>query len=409
MQPGTLLIVTFWYPPFQAVASNRTAAFAKYMERLGWKVHVITAAVSPLLFDGLLYPYERVGNENILRINGFTVSALLRKMPGGGAAAKGELKAATRGQGKSLKAFLYRCYDNLACFPDDTWPWFLAARGRVTAMARKIQPDIVISSSFPVTAHLLASRISSKLGIPWIADYRDLWTQNHSRDFFPWVRSMHRRLEKRCLANALACVTVSEPLQKTLEAFAGVQTRVIENGYDEEEYAGLRHASGGGGKCLRIIYTGMIYPGNQDIEPLFQAVQMLEQRGEVAQGELEFIFYGSNYSYVRACAEKWGVAWCISSRGQVPRSEVIGQQVQADVLLFLKFNTREGVLTGKLFEYIGARRPILSIGEPEASVDRITQGSRLGYSGSSAEEIGRHLDIFPRAEKNTGGNSRSSR
>lgn len=393
-----LLLISFWYPPFQAVASNRTAALSKYMQKLGWEVHVVTATDSPYLFDGLRYPHSQVADEKILRIGGFSISAGLRKLSGNKLKGKGTARAAGPVQKTSrFKPFLYKCFDNLLCYPDESWPWFLKARRKVLDYARDIKPDLIISSSFPVTTHLLASRVAGRLGIPWIADYRDLWSLNHSRLYFFWMKSLHRSMEKKCLRNASACVTVSDPLKSQLEEFSGVKTRVIENGYDEDDYS--QRPPLNSETFLKIIYTGMAYPGSQDIEPLFQAIHELEQENAIELGNVKLLFYGSNFDYIGSCAAKWHVEWAVSFEGQVPRQEIIQHQMAADILLFLKFNTGKGILTGKLFEYIGAGRPILAIGDPEDSVDRILKDTGLGFYPSENGDIKERVKSFVASKK----------
>ena len=81
---------------------------------------------------------------------------------------------------------------------------------------RKENIAAVISSSPPVTSHLIGGELKAEHEIPWIADIRDLWSQNHNYRYSPLRRALDRRLELKTLSKADALVTVSEPWAEKL-------------------------------------------------------------------------------------------------------------------------------------------------------------------------------------------------
>jgi len=115
------------------------------------------------------------------------------------------------------------------------------------------------------------------------------------------------------------------------------------------------HAQG-----LEIVYTGGIYPGRRDPSPLFRALASMPE----GAGRVRVHFYGTNPQHVLPLAAAAGVRGQVLVHPHVPRAEAVALQQCADVLLLMQWNDprEHGNLPGKLFEYLGARRPILGLG-----------------------------------------------
>jgi glycosyltransferase involved in cell wall biosynthesis len=222
------------------------------------------------------------------------------------------------------------------------------------------KPDLILASSPPPTSLLVAHKLSRRFGIPWVAELRDLWVDHHYYNQPGWRKSIETRLERKVLSSAAGLVTVSEPLAESLRAKYGRPTAVVLNGFDPGDYSPESAVTAAGRDELRIVYTGATYPGKQDVSPLFAA---LGQLGELS-GKVRVVFYGSYLNAVREKAAEYGVEHLVEVMAPIPYKESLEAQSGADVLLLLLWtDPRErGVYTGKLFEYIGARRPILAVG-----------------------------------------------
>src|SRR5439155_22311733 len=120
-------------------------------------------------------------------------------------------------------------------------------------------PDCVITTSPPVSAHLLGLRLA-RLGIPWIAEFRDGW--RFERPWGDWPlraqRALDDRLEQQVVRRADAVVAVPSPIAEDLERRYGRSVSLITNGFDPEDVD-----EGGNGRAglldpqrLSIVHTG---------------------------------------------------------------------------------------------------------------------------------------------------------
>ena len=246
--------------------------------------------------------------------------------------------------------------------------------------------DLVVSTAWPYGVHRTAYRLK-KTGMAacWISDWRDLWTDNHMFPGLPGFRVVERWLEKRWSMVADALTTVSEPLADTLRQKYGNKVHVIYNGFDQEDYENLpaeRIFPDDG--LFRIVYTGSIYVGQRDPTPLFEAVRNLHTLGMIYPNQLRIIFCGMNAN-VSDLARKHKVEEFVEYAGFLPRQQALRMQRDADVLLFLEFESAEvrGILTGKLFEYLFAGPMIWGVGVDEDSssgllLDKTGRGKCFG-------------------------------
>jgi hypothetical protein len=196
-------------------------------------------------------------------------------------------------------------------------------------------------------------------------------------------------------------VTVSEPWAKQLEMLHSKKVVTIPNAFDEEDYMDNVLPTTG----FTIAYTGNIYPGRQDPSPLFKAIAELEQEGRISSSDLKVRFFGRNViQNISPLIERNGVQDFVKTDGLVPFKESIRKQKESTVLLFLGWNDprEKGVYTGKLFEYLGARRPILAIGLKGGVVDELLKETGAGVVVNEVEEIKAVLSKWMREFKESG-------
>lgn len=361
-----ILIISAFFPPQNSIASLRPYSWAKYWSRAGHEVTVLTTEKKPSAADSPM-PYD--GFRVIeLPIPGM---ATLRRLVGSASVADGVMHAKSDAptqmslkqklraritKWQKLYGFAYGCR-----MPDPMDMW-----GRVAYKAVSGELwDLVVSSAGPYSVHAPAYRLRKNgHAKKWIADWRDLWTDNHTFPGLPLLRPLERWLESRWCQAADALTTVSEPLAETLRAKYGDKVEVIYNGFDPEDYQQLPPESAfPDDGIFRIVYTGSIYAGKQDPSPLFKAIYNLQNAGKISSKKLQVIFCGNNANVIDL-ARREKVSDMIQYLGFLPRKHALHMQRDADALLFLEFYSPgvKGVLTGKLFEYIFAGPPIISIG-----------------------------------------------
>jgi len=281
-------------------------------------------------------------------------------------------------------------YNSVFHFPDPQIGWYPYALSGGRKLLQDWKPDIIFASAMPYTSLLVANRLSKEFQIPWVAEFRDLWVDNHYREYGSLRNWIDEKIEKSTLRKASALVTVSEPAAEVLRSKYPKPCVVIPNGFDPDDYDSKAQPSNAG--SLKIVYTGSLYRGKRDPSNLFKAIDLL---GEI-KDNVNIHFYGPNLGLVEDLAKKYGCEVNVQVHNPIPYLESLRAQQQADILLLLLWDNPEekGVFTGKVFEYLGARRPILIIGPKENVASQTIIERRAGFVSNDPETIAEHLKIW---------------
>lgn len=376
-----ILLVSFFFPPYGSVGAVRTGKIAEYLARFGHDVRVISAreqnvpsATLPLDLDASRVTYA--GWWGPRRLVDFVLGR-------GGMIGGQDGVGAHAGDGQQRRgiARIAAAAKSLAYFPDAQIGWMPFAIGAAAGVTRAWRPDVIIGSASPATSLLVAARLARRLGVPWIADLRDLWVANHAYDHPSWRRRIESRLERSVLRSAAGLVTVSPPLADALLEF-GRPVAVVTNGFDPAD-APATWGPPTARATFDIVYTGTIYEGRQDPTPLFEAMARL------GDPRIRARFIGSAPATVRRLAARAGVADQVVCTPTVPHADAIRKQRDADALLLLLWNdpTQPGVFTTKIFEYLAARRPILGVGYPSGVAADLLRDRNAGVVTNSADAL----------------------
>ncbi|MFC1931511.1 glycosyltransferase [Chloroflexota bacterium] len=263
---------------------------------------------------------------------------------------------------RSLIDLIFNVGGEIINYPDIYKGWQPFAVKAGAEFLQKEKVDAILSSSSPVTSHLIARELKIKHKIPWVADFRDLWSQNHDYQYSFLRRLRDRRLELKTLSMADALVTVSELWAEKLRGLhRGKSVFSITNGFDPEEVnippANLTPK-------FTITYTGTIYTGKQDPTKLFEVLRDLVLEKSVEPGDVEVRFYGTKLAWLDKEIKRYGLSDVVKQYGHVAKEVALEKQKESHLLLLLDWDdpNEKGVYSGKVFEYLGARRPILAIG-----------------------------------------------
>jgi hypothetical protein len=217
-----------------------------------------------------------------------------------------------------------------------------------------------------------------------------LWTQNHFFKHSTIRRLFETRLERKTIERADAITTVSEPLAGKLSALhEGIPVFTITNGFDPD----LLNHGYPASTCFNIVYTGKIYDGKQDPVPLFVALRSLIDERLVDPSVVRVDFYGHQSDWIYDEISKYDLGKNVFLHDTVTRDRSIYLQRNAQILLLLTWNDpdEKGIYTGKIFEYLAAQRPILSIGDKGSVVDDLLLRTRAGVSLTDPAEISSYL------------------
>lgn len=384
-----LLLVSYFFPPYNTIGAVRVGKTAKYLSRWGHDVRVLTADEQPLQPT---LPVE-LDPSQVIRTPWLNVNAPVEWAMGGRAKIAAQGLSAGVGR-RSLLGRLGQWYKTLVNFPDGQIGWRPHAVRAGTKLLKQWRPDLILASALPPTSLVVAERLSRSFGVPWVAELRDLWVDEGGYSQPWWRRVIEQRWERRLLSTAAGLVTVSEPLAEHLRNKYAKPTAVVVNGFDPADFQqaaalDFRDPRQLNTQQLRIAYTGMIYAGRRDPTPLFQALQQL---GSAAQG-VRVDFYGRYLQPVVERSRSLGVTDQVFVHDSIGYHESLRLQQQSDVLLLLIDGDprQQGVFTGKLFEYLGARRPILALGPRENVAARLILDRRAGVVLSDPHEIAQQL------------------
>jgi glycosyltransferase involved in cell wall biosynthesis len=377
-----VLVVSYFYPPFSSVGATRVSKMTRYLRDAGWTPHVLTV-------DQCDYPRTlpvEIPDESITRApQMFDLASIPRTLVGRRRLATDRV-APRQSKYWAMLWTIGLAYRHLICFPDGQIGWKRSAIARGVQLVREFKPDIILSSSLPNTSHLVARAIAQQAGVPWVAELRDLWTENHNFRRVQPLRAFEARLERSVLMDADALVTVSEVWAERLRAQFGRPTFVVPNGFDPNDYPRDPRPDTG---MFRLVYTGMFYDGRQNPDPLFHAVRQLADSGRIDPRWFRLQFVGQYLGPIRLRAEAFGISPFVEVGSPVPYLESLKLQSAATALLFLDWNNdkTEGWYSAKIYEYLGAGRPILSIGPTHTVVARLLARTGAGEAASSTEQV----------------------
>lgn len=405
-QPRRILFVAAEFPPYKTIGRLRTLKFCLHLQQLGWDCFVLTMSDEPSATYDPKTLQEIPSSVKVFRarpwqpearvINGIK-KILKRPVSNRPAvypiAATANLAHTHNGHEgfaqklvASKKVFDKFIYRHLL-IPDDFCGWLMPALRLGRKLCREQQIDLVFTTAPPFTSLLLGRFLKSATGIPWVADYRDLWTGDVLREWVPaWRCQAEIALEKWALATADAIIAVSEPkaevLQHRLKKVAADKFFTITNGYDPEEYQGYSYHPNGTEK-IRVVYTGRLFKNRRGYELLEAAGELFQERADL-KTKLQVEYYGGIAPEIKTRLDmllrQYDLAAQFKFFPEVPYEEAKALQANADVLLLIvdTGETTSGVIPGKLFEYVAASRPILCIAAPGATPEIITKG-RLGW------------------------------
>lgn len=372
-------------------ASPRIPGLAKYLPEFGWQPIILTA---PLGGD----PESRFGPSDDFVKSGIRiietpyskVSAFWKGLFGFD---KKNIEMRVRERlstkyKKFFSTFLFNAYQSIFGYPDADKNWRFIASKKISELLQKKDIDAVISSSSPVTSHLIAKDLKTRHKIPWIADLRDLWSQNHYYPYGPVRKLIDRRLELKTLSTADTLVTVSQPCAEKLRTLHKEKLiYLITNGFDPEK---LNDPPAKLTPKFTITYTGTIYTGKQDPSKLFAALRDLVSNRVMDPKDVEVRFYGYKKGWLGKEIKKYGLSDIVKQYGVAPRQVAFEKQRESQLLLILNWEDQRerGVYTLKVFEYLAAQRPILATGGTgDDVIKELLDETAAGVYGSKVGDI----------------------
>jgi glycosyltransferase involved in cell wall biosynthesis len=264
--------------------------------------------------------------------------------------------------------------------PDPRRGWNSYAYKAAKIILKDEKPDIVVTTGPPHSTHLIGYKIKKNFNVPWVADFRDPWTDiyyyqllNHSK-FSRWI---DKRLERKVLKTANGLLTVSNGLVdlfKSKVQNAEQQFKVIPNGFDPDDFS-TTESKVENKSTFTITYLGTL--SNQyNPATFFKAINEIL----IKQIPINLRFIGTVSSEIRQMISSYSLNEITDFIDTVEHSDVPKRLLESDALLLVipSHNSEKGILTGKLFEYLAAMKPIIAIGPPDGDAAEIIKECKAG-------------------------------
>jgi len=351
-------MVSRFYPPDGGGGVSRTIGFVRHLPDSGIRPVVLTGPGDDAWVrdPGLLGGLEGV---ETLRAGG-------ARLPRGGARRPGWLQAAAR---------LSRWF----LVPDSYAAWRKPAARLGLERLRAGDIRAIYSTSPPDTGHLVALDLARASGLPWVADFRDPWVGlGYASPPTPWHAQAHEGQLRAVLGGATRVLAATEGTRRWLLQYdpsAAARARVVPNGYEAGEWAGVEpHRF----EEFTVVHAGRI-SGGRTLAPFLAGLARFLGADAGRRARTRVRLYGPRDAREDARVRDAGLGDVVSFEGVAPHADILRVEAGAHVLLLLKHLEPRfrDLIPGKLYEYIGAGRPVLAV-IPEGPAAELVRGLRLG-------------------------------
>ena len=381
-----VLIITYYWPPSGGSGVQRWLKMSKYLPEYGWQPVIYTTenAEYPIVDPSL--EKDVSSKVEVIRRPIFEPYTFYKKFLG----IKQEETVKMgfieeKEKKKSWKTDLSLWIRGNLFIPDARRWWVKPSVKYLKSYLKAHPVDAIISTGPPHSMHLIAMKLKEELGLPWIADFRDPWTEidyYHDLHLTRWADRKHHRLEKEVLTKADKVVTVAPDGAKRLGRIGNRNVRVVYNGFDRDDDATTTVVKPG---KFTITYLGVLSK-IQNPEKLWEALGELARENDGFANTLKINMIGQIDSSVVKAIEQQGLSQHVSYSPYIPHDQVSAVHRSSTLLLLLLMPDSEprakGLLTGKLFEYLASGRPILCIGPEDGDAARILKETGAGTTVS---------------------------
>jgi glycosyltransferase involved in cell wall biosynthesis len=383
-----VIIFTYYFPPAGGVAVQRFLKFSKFLPEFGWEPIIVTV-------NNGSYPYY---DESLLKEISPSLRVYRTKT-----FEPFELYNLLRGKkGKAMPVVSVGSHQKRSVFqkiseyvranffvPDARVGWVSYAVKQAEEILKNEKIDAIITTGPPHSTHLIGLQLKQKYGVKWLADFRDPWTGIFYNNLLPRTdatKQKDKALETKVLQTANYVTVISPGMKQEFEARAK-KIDVLFNGYDEDDFSKLNTIEAIAAP-FTIRYVGNLM-ASQNVEALWKVIAGLN-----APVRIEFI--GRVDEAVKASIEANGIAKSVSYLDFVDHKTAIGLMQQADMVLFVIPDVKDGalILTGKLFEYLASGTEMLSIGPVNGNAAEILKqtGRKPMLAFSNGEELKKQLE-----------------
>lgn len=379
-----VLIITYYWPPSGGSGVQRWLKMSKYLPEYGWQPVIYTTenAEYPIIDHSL--EKDVAPNIEVIRRPITEPYSAYKKFLGinkDETVKMGFIQE--KEKNKSWKSDLSLWVRGNFFIPDARCGWVKPSVRFLKEYLNEHPVDAIISTGPPHSMHLIALKLKEALGLPWIADFRDPWTEiDYYNDLHltAWADRKHHRLEQEVLTKADKVVTVAPDGARRLGRLGNRNVRTIYNGFDRDDDA---QTPVNLSEQFTITYLGVLSK-IQNPSNLWQALAELIKEDSGFDKNLKINMIGQIDSAVVSSIDENGLTQHVAYSPYMPHDQVSAVHRSSTLLLLLLMPDSEprakGLLTGKLFEYMASGRPILCIGPEDGDAARILRETSAGQT-----------------------------
>ena len=378
-----VLIISYYWPPCGGAGVQRWVKFAKYLPQFGWEPTVYTPEnpEMPVLDHSL---EKDVENVKTLKQPIWEPYSLYKKFTGQNKDTKIQTGFLSEKKKPAITEKISVWLRGNLFIPDARKFWIKPSVGFLTKYLRDNPVDVIVSTGPPHSMHLIALGIKEKINIPWLADFRDPWTNiDYYKDLLlsGWADRLHHKLERDVLKTADKVITVSHHWSNDLEKIRNKKVDVITNGFDENDFNLPIEIKTD--NSFTIAHVGSLFI---DRNPYLLWDAIAELCGEVSgfKKTLKLKFVGKTDYEVLDYLDKIHLTACVEKINYLSHDEIIKIYKSSQVLLLLLSNVPnyKGHIPGKTFEYLASGRPILLVGPADGDASNIVNSTKAGKTAA---------------------------
>ncbi len=411
-----ILIIAYYFPPSGGPGVQRVLKHIQYLPEFGWQPVVLTVENGnfPARDESLL---NKIPDEVIVyRTKIIEPYSLYRILTGKKKDTPIDVNVIKKeSQRIPTKEKIAEYFRGTFFIPDARVCWLLTVKSKIKKILKKHNIEAIYSSSPPYTCSLIARGIKRKTGLPWIAGFRDPWTEfltTPKRWFLP--SAIDKCLERSVFveADAIECawVGIKKDAIRKYPDLPENKFHHIPNGFDSNDFpvieieknttstVKISNVHKSHNNKFTVTYTGSMY-GRRNPASFLKAIENLIHNGKINIYDFRLRFIGRFGAEVLEMFDKASFKNSIEIIQYIPHEESIKQLLISDALLLIVDEAKESeeIVPGKVYEYIGTRKPIIAIAPENSAIAHLIAETKTGLTAhqSEIEKIGQiFLDYY---------------
>ncbi len=392
-----LLIVAYYFPPSGGPGVQRVLKHVKYLPEFGWEPIVLSVSNGefPARDESLLAQVPE--GTKVYRSQIYEPYDIYRMLTGKKPGSAIDVNVIKKDDQKiGFKEKIAEFIRATFFIPDARIGWMFTAGKEIKKIMKEHKIDAVYSSSPPYTCSMIAKNVKNKFKIPWVAGFRDPWTgfiSSPKRWFLP--AAIDSAFERSVFesADAVECawegiikdaVTKYPDLDKS-------KFHHVPNGFDSADFPKVNYTRN---DKFNVTYTGSMY-GRRNPSSFFAAIEQLIRDNKIAANDIHLRFIGRFGTEVEDMFQNASFKDNIEVISYIPHHKSIEYLMLSEVLLLVVDESKESeeIVPGKVYEYIGVKKPILAIAPQSSAIAKLMRETASGKIAHQSE-IQKIADIF---------------